>query len=466
MISPEFSVSEQFIINPVLSLRAPAMPRTDGKEIGFSAEVWQAVQSQVLARIVAVFAPAFAIPDMFAHLASGLYKGSYLLLQNVCHLTPATWSSRDVLIHFKQTAKFSTLLVVGSVAGAIWPDILKFFSYHPEPPPPPANQPGPLPNASLVNSCAPDALQKLANSVANGEIKQPFKPLQTFWKRSTLSDKYWFVTVFNDSSKYFSEVRKTFETCVYKPIPLVSKDRPKWFSNVELNTQLTSMSESIRNAFYFHATSEGALESILKSGRVEVRHEKAFCGAFVSTQPELGFGKYVLAFDKNIERLSRLEHGFQFSHEYWAGFSHDIPVTDTTLACIIVNDTEEVCSSLREKVKLWTGRKIDVVPFHDAQTNLRTIQNLNQGIPEEWKDDDEQVAQTIYNTLKFRAQPVAVAVKVSLTERVRHLWRSVCYQTVRIAHRETSHIQRPVKVHYQRESVAYGQPACQCAMYG
>lgn len=170
--------------------------------------------------------------------------------------------------------------------------------------------------------------------------------------------------------------------------------------------------------FFFHATSEKALESILKGKKVEVRHEKAYRGAFVSTQPELGFGRCVLAFKRNIERLSSLEHGFTINQNtYWAGFSRDIPVDGNTLAYIILNSrSEEERQTLETQCEQWTGRKINVILVEDAQPKLNEVESLGMGIPREWPEEGEQPGQKILHAMKLS---IAVPQRVTVQQRQR-----------------------------------------------
>ena len=141
---------------------------------------------------------------------------------------------------------------------------------------------------------------------------------------------------------------------------------------------------------------------------MEVRHERAFKGAFVSTTPELHFGRCILAFKRTIERLSPLEHGFAISSKsYWAGFSRDIPVAESTLAYIILNSrSEEERVELEARCKEWTGRQIEVISFDNFRHKPQQVQDLHMGIPHEWSAPSPRtsVGVMIHKTLLLRAK--------------------------------------------------------------
>ncbi len=252
---------------------------------------------------------------------------------------------------------------------------------------------------------------------------------QLWWRQSSLEDKHWLVQVFNhDGTESFKAVRTELADTVYQPVQHLGDRRVKWLSAKEVDQLTTNarMQASVCNrSFFYHATSERALESILKSKKVEVRHEKAFRGAFVSNQPETGFGRCILAFKRNIERLSSLEHGFQTGqNRYWAGFSRDIPVTDSTLAYIMLDGgTEAECSDMEVCCQQWTGRPIKVVSLQGAEEHLAFVQRLDMGIPSEWPSEDNRMGQKILNTLRARAaiavQTVAPRVAIATQQRVR-----------------------------------------------
>ena len=126
--------------------------------------------------------------------------------------------------------------------------------------------------------------------------------------------------------------------------------------------------------FFFHATSLPALESIfLDRKELKSATKKCIGEPSVSTKPEKGFGRFILVFRENIARLSPLEHGFPRDEStYWAGFSHDIPVSIETLAFIAVVDEQlNECQQTAQDVQNWTGRDIPVISLDAVEERLR-----------------------------------------------------------------------------------------------
>ena len=354
----------------------------------WTAVIRQGIDSELVARVVAVFTSVFAAADALIHLATGMYKG-------ICLLAGAGYNKSVVYGHFRQAAWFAVLTVVGSIAGVIWPGVFKHCRYSPPPP-----------SDDLLD--VSDDIKELSllalNSENNEFVVNQFKEL---WSKSSLEDKNSLVRVFNIHNNNFTHLRDKLADTVYRSIHVLNSSRVTWLCPEEIDSKKTFLiqGKSCKRSFFYHATSELALESILKSGKIEVRHEKAFRGAFVSNRPETDFGNCILAFNRNIERLSSLEHGFQTSEKiYWAGFSRDIPVSSSTLACIMLDsENEQECKNLAEKCKIWAGRSINVVWLQSGNGVLEFVQGLNMGIPSEWPLESNQgMSQQILATLKAR----------------------------------------------------------------
>jgi len=402
MSNPSFSVTNHIIINPVMSMRADLL--NDPKSpVGIGKKIWHGIESEIISRIVALFTSIFAAVDAFVHFFTGCFKAIALASKNV------TWNADEVKEHFKSAAFFGAIALVGSIAAGVWPGVLKYFKRNPVPP---------SSNDANLTSNIPEKIRNLVNDVVSEKEQSPFKQLKDFWKTSNLSGKRWFVEAFNQDGKQIKKVRKELADIVYRPIVAtsLSKKNIKWLNEKEIGNKVEGVFDkidSLSKGFFFHATSEKALESILKTKRVEVRHEKLYRGAFVSTRPELSFGKCVLAFKRNIERLSTLEHGFTINQNtYWAGFSQDIPVSESTLAYIMLDsqsiDQKTALEALCEK---WTGRKIEVILVNNTQSKIKDIESLNTGIPKEWPDEGEKVGVGILNAMKLAlTAPVTVGV--------------------------------------------------------
>jgi hypothetical protein len=399
-----FSLTERFVIDPTLYLCAPLRYPPE-KPPRFIEKACSVIKSEVFARFTALFTSALAAPDALIHFSTGVYKGSSLLLKKWTRIGSAAGSSSEVYAHFRRARLFAVVTLIGSLAGAIWPGVLKYFRY--SPPPPPNEE-------SISPSDAPDAIVALSKAVQEDKEKDPFPQLRNFWEKSSLSDKHWFVQIFNQLPEPFKAVRVVLADMVYRSIAVspLSQKQIKWLNSNEVTWNGNFTFQDVpnsRNAFFFHATSEKALESILKSKKIEVRHEKAYRGAFVSTQPEYSFGPCVLAFKRNIERVSKLEHGFTINQEtYWAGFSHDIPVTQFTLACVIIDTMYGNEQDFENKCQKWAGWKITIESREAIRWTLDAIKLLNMGIPKEWPQEGEAAGQNILQAMKL-----AVAVPKS-----------------------------------------------------
>ncbi len=408
-----FSLTEKCILNPVLTLRTPPPETENAREL--TTKVRQIAESEVIARVIVIFASLFATVDSLAHLSMGAYKSICLHTREICSYNPS-----EISTHFQQAKLFAKLATIGTVQGVIKPESLEQYRFSHQP----QSLSGPMvdfvsPHSPIVQLAdAPASVQQLAEDVQKGKETAPFDRLKAFWKSASLQDKHWFVQVFNqDGESKFKTIRTNLADLVYKRIQPLKDRQVNWLSSNEIDQRLIrswKRANLHNHSFYYHATSEKALESILKSKKVEVRHEKLFKGAFVSTKPETGFGRCILAFKSNIERLSKLEHGFQAGENtYWAGFSHEIPVTDSTLAYVILDKgNQQECQELEQRCQQWTDRPIKVISLEDAKTHLQSIEQLDMGIPSEWKSDNEKTGTMILNTLRASAAVQAPTVRL------------------------------------------------------
>lgn len=81
---------------------------------------------------------------------------------------------------------------------------------------------------------------------------------------------------------------------------------------------------------WYHATSRYNMASILALGQIQVRHEKAFRGAWISAQREPVFGSHVLAFSDRIEGLDpKAFIGFEYQTKRWRGLQRAIPLQES-----------------------------------------------------------------------------------------------------------------------------------------
>lgn len=70
MAATWFSLTEKVIIDPILTLRAPPEPDYTRN---WTATIWRGTQSEVMARVVAVFTSVFAAVDVLIHFVTGVY---------------------------------------------------------------------------------------------------------------------------------------------------------------------------------------------------------------------------------------------------------------------------------------------------------------------------------------------------------------------------------------------------------
>jgi len=392
MSNVSFSLTERIIINPVLGLRSAPLD-TPENPLTIPGRISHFFQSEVATRIIAIATSFFAAIDFMVHFGTGIVKGAHLGLRKlgIRYLSPAP-SGEEIAHHFKQSAKFLGITVIGSIAATVWPGVLKYFLISPF-------SSGGTGGGDWKNTS--ETVQNLWNQTTN---KKAFEKL---WKKGSINDRRTFVHLLDgDTSGKGIKAKSELVDIVYRKIALSPSNQwPK---------------QEGKPVFY-HATSRQGLEEILKNGKIEVRHEKAYRGAFVSTKPETGFGKYILVFNRNIERLSHLNHGFSVGNAYWAGFSHDIPVNEMTLSSILVhNGTYGEASTMEDSCNVWTGRKIEV-------NNLSQYNSISsdKDIPKEWPGGDLN-ASAVQQTMKIRVKQqqtlkVKQAVFVSATQNMRRV---------------------------------------------
>lgn len=383
MFDCNFSLTENLIINPVLTLTAPERERVTRCK-----KVSNFIKAEVVARVVAIFTSFAATCDLLAQGAVFLYMSGHPLLKKCRIVGCATWSPEEYYARRRKLGVFTLTMLIGTVAGVIWPNLLRYFPQRP------------LLSGSfsgLIDQVPPEISKLRVDYNANHDIGA----LQRFWdRRKDLRARHWFVLLFNELNfKEGRTVRDSMSSRVYRQI--TAKKGAIWLNDKEMQER-TGKDYA---GYYFHATTLKALESILKSGFVQVRHEQAFRGAFVSTKPEYSFGNYILIFKRSIERLSTLNHGFTLDQDtYWAGFSKGIPVNAYTLACVWLNAVEETSKeTLERQCKVWAGREI-VVMESDEGTPAEWDMKRLLGIPKEWPEEGEETGKRIIAALRLANQ--------------------------------------------------------------
>ncbi|MCB1136583.1 MAG: hypothetical protein KDK78_09970 [Chlamydiia bacterium] len=195
---------------------------------------------------------------------------------------------------------------------------------------------------------------------------------QAAWDATPRADRKTFTRLLDgDSSPRAMKAKAELTDFIYRMVGDLKERALSWPSHWDQPT-------------YYHATSYKALLAILESGCLQVRHESVFRGAFVSTCPEIQYGRYILVFNRSIEHLSELETSLSFSDFHWAGFSKDIPINSETLHGIYIsNGDERELNKVRKRCTEIAKRNILVARLPYALTRPYPA-SRNLAIPREW----------------------------------------------------------------------------------
>ena len=232
------------------------------------------------------------------------------------------------------------------------------------------------------------------------QLKQTFKVIAKLPTEEALQAKTLFVQMFSNQGVKFERVQRSFSRQFY--FHGWPKSYAEHFGKGRKRPPLdTGVPLGFDGAYYFHVTDKTGLRKILETGKVERRGHYEIGGAFISTYPELNWGRYVVAFNRKIEWLSLAING-EGSHTpipyWWTGLSKDIPVTAETLEFIgIANPTNKEAVRAAEKCAKFAKRPIQVVPLttRPASFNSSHIEVIDAGlekkkaygilIPKQWE---------------------------------------------------------------------------------
>ncbi len=122
---------------------------------------------------------------------------------------------------------------------------------------------------------------------------------------------------------------------------------------------------------YYHATEKEGLEGIISSRKIEVRAQQVQKGAFVSSVPEVvSYGDYVIVFGSDLEtmpgKVNRLDN------RIWKGVEESIPVTQNSIAYVIVKDEEMVGPTLK-MLKSKGFKNTPVITLKEAEMEREMI---------------------------------------------------------------------------------------------
>lgn len=420
MSSVSFSLTDRYICSTVGNLRAGGLSKTES----WISRLEKFAQEELLARIVAIPTSVFCAADTIFHVGSGIAVGGYSLLGRVNIVRKSDQATGAVaLAHFRQAGKYAIGTAFGSIAGVIYPDALEWLQSHED-------------FSTSENIIFSEKALKHIDEKIGKYWPDPLNPRGAFqsgfengpvhigavkwewsqWKLSkNLDAMKVFVDTFNtDQFLGFKRFREAMASTVYRqPGPRWKKRKVCWLTNEEIKRALqqpqscwsrfiallrrcfriSKCAENIflQNARFFHETTPENLRSILSHKKILVKDDKAYEGAWSSVPKFTGlFGTAKLVLKSTeVERSSTLLKGFTVGKEYWADFSQPIPVTETTLAGIILENPEQGdIETLEKECQELTGRKITVISLKDAIPQINALNALQMGIPEEWPEED------------------------------------------------------------------------------
>lgn len=115
--------------------------------------------------------------------------------------------------------------------------------------------------------------------------------------------------------------------------------------------QLGLSEEMIMIPRWYHATHQLNIQGIIGKRGIEVRHEKAYRGAWISTQREASFGRYVLSLSNRIVQMNPSAFiGYEYFDKRWRGIQKTVPIKHNTL--VLVGVPAHVDKTARKTDKL------------------------------------------------------------------------------------------------------------------
>ncbi len=120
--------------------------------------------------------------------------------------------------------------------------------------------------------------------------------------------------------------------------------------------QLGLDEEMIHIPHWYHATHQQNILGILMSEKIEVRHQRTFGGAWVSShREEECCGPYVLTFSNKIEKIDpNVAIRFQFPDKRWRGLQKPIPLNSSNLILIGFPSQMDKTAQKTDKLHLTT----------------------------------------------------------------------------------------------------------------
>lgn len=460
MAAVYFSLTQDYVINPMIAATGAKFAPAQYDDC---AECEYCFNTEIFTRIGAVFISVFAVADACVHFLSALYKTSCFALAQLGILDPADWNSDEIFQHFLKAAFFTGLAVVGPVVGFIYPSVFEHYWYSPVHPSKffeilakvKLENGGPdvawpelkvwfdqgridekilffktfgtddLPEFKRIRELFSENYYKVVRGAGDIDLKDawpstaeladrvkdqdPNDPIIQLLKRKAaqiaceISDEP-LPGGGEDAEPIPKEVLDKLLADGYQvPAELqgVQQQPVKSTQTVQERIEaLFHMATAVNIGLYFHGTkNEANLEGILKTGIIQVRHQQAYRGAFVSTQPEPGYGPPFLALTAPVAFSSHPDYNMEPANAggaggagFWAGLSQDIPINSETLAYVCINGDEHQCEDLAARIKDWTkgkdapqGLDIPVVPYALITQRLQMLQAHSQVVPAHWR---------------------------------------------------------------------------------
>ena len=455
-----FSLTDRYVCARVGNLRAGGLSPIEG----WLGHVEKFVREELVARVVAISTSVFCAADTALHIVLSVYVGVYALLGRVGILEASqNATGAAFLAHIMQASKYALGIIFGTVAGVIYPDALQLWQ----------SPRGPVSNEIVFSDVAMTFIMRRLGQLFVDHYRKDIQPIakilcpeggkvdlaqvRKMWKQWKTEGNHvymdFFVRIF-DSAFYpeFKAFRAAMANTVYRQPGARWKNRTvRWLTDDEIRQALEgskscwqyvvdlvqrilrikTVTENIflQNARLYHETSEENLMSILKSKQIEVRHKKAFKGAWCSIPTHTGlFGRVKLVLKatgagQSLERSSRLGKGFTVGDQYWAGFSEAVRVDGDTLAGIIVDNPEPgEIERLKEACTEAACREIKVISLKDALPQIAALNSLQLGIPEEWPEEDYGPANAIRKDMRMAMpQPPGPSSAAAVAVRVKYV---------------------------------------------
>lgn len=182
---------------------------------------------------------------------------------------------------------------------------------------------------------------------------------------------------------------KPGETALIESLQRISKSKLFFQNQTELDEDM------ILIPHWHHSTYKRNIYGIIKSGEIQVRHQKVYRGAWVSNKREEGFGNYVLSLSNKIIQLDpNVFIGFRFEDRRWRGVQKAIPLKkdeDIDLLAVVGVPTKvdktaqkvdklKIIELLKEKgfpnTKVFSIKQLDFL--HNEITEMLGTPNLSE----------------------------------------------------------------------------------------